>query len=116
MSALGCAWVSRGHIGQYRLHLAVVSTMYSTGSASQPGAPRQVAPQKFGAIPGPHALAFIVPAGLPGESQFVMEQRVRLLNDAPVAPRGGTFSTGAAGTGGWKSNHALAFAAASPTA
>ena len=34
MSALGCLWVSRGHIGQYRLHLAVVSTMYSTGSAS----------------------------------------------------------------------------------
>src|SRR5215467_14429795 len=33
MSALGCRWVSRGHIGQYRLHFAVVSTMYSTGSA-----------------------------------------------------------------------------------
>ena len=33
MSALGCLWVSRGHMGQYRLHLAVVSTMYSTGKA-----------------------------------------------------------------------------------
>ena len=33
MSSLGCLWVSRGHMGQYRLHLAVVSTIYSTGSA-----------------------------------------------------------------------------------
>src|SRR5450432_543943 len=33
ISALGCGCVSRGHMGQYRLHLAVVSTMYSTGSA-----------------------------------------------------------------------------------
>src|SRR5262249_17608362 len=33
MSALGCRWVSRGHIGQYRLHFAVVSMMYSTGTA-----------------------------------------------------------------------------------
>ena len=35
MSALGCLWVSRGHMGQYRLHLAVVSTIYSTGSAAR---------------------------------------------------------------------------------
>jgi len=34
MSAFACFWVSRGHMGQYRLHLAVVSTMYSTGSAA----------------------------------------------------------------------------------
>src|ERR1017187_9208183 len=34
MSALGWGRVSLGHIGQYRLHLAVVSTIYSTGSAS----------------------------------------------------------------------------------
>src|SRR6185437_6218310 len=34
---LGCLWVSRGHIGQYRLHLTVVSTMYSMGSAGRVG-------------------------------------------------------------------------------
>jgi deoxyribodipyrimidine photo-lyase len=31
---------------------------------------------------------FIVPAGISGESQIWMEQRVRLLNDAPVSRRG----------------------------
>ena len=41
MSSFGCLCVSRGHIGQYRLHFAVVSTMYSTGSPASFRCPRK---------------------------------------------------------------------------
>jgi len=59
MSSLGCLCVSRGHMGQYKLHLAVVSTIYSTGSAPSLERRARYPHNRLRAVPDPHVSSIV---------------------------------------------------------